>query len=125
MESFQIAYVNVFVTDLPRAVAFYEKTLGLELQFCDEKFGYASVAAGPVRMGLARVDPKDEQSRALLARHTGVGFRTRDLRAAHADLLARGVSFPMEPEKQPWGGFMALFADPDGNVFYLDEIHHE
>ncbi len=28
----------------------------------------------------------------------------------------------MAPQKQPWGGFMALFADPDGNVFYLDQI---
>jgi len=28
----------------------------------------------------------------------------------------------MKPSKQPWGGFMAMFADPDGNTFYLDEI---
>jgi len=35
---------------------------------------------------------------------------------------AKGVRFTMEPEKQPWGGFMGMFADPDGNVFYLDEL---
>ena len=28
----------------------------------------------------------------------------------------------MEPAKQPWGAVMALFEDPDGNVFYLDEL---
>ena len=28
----------------------------------------------------------------------------------------------MEPADQPWGGRLALFADPDGNVFYLDQI---
>ncbi len=26
----------------------------------------------------------------------------------------------MPPTKQPWGGYMALFADLDGNIFYLD-----
>ena len=31
----------------------------------------------------------------------------------------------MEPAKQPWGGFMALFSAPDGNVFYLDELATE
>ena len=34
-----------------------------------------------------------------------------------------GVIFTMEPTKQPWGGgFMALIADPDGNLLYLDEV---
>ncbi len=125
MDNLEIAYVNVYVTDLTRSVAFYEKTLGLKVQFCDQKFGYASVAGGPIRMGLAQVDPKDGQGRALVGRHTGVGFGTRDLEAAHAQLAAKGVAFPMKPEKQPWGGFMALFADPDGNVFYLDQIRDE
>ena len=32
------------------------------------------------------------------------------------------MRFTAAPERQPWGGFMALFADPDGNVFYLDEL---
>ncbi len=28
----------------------------------------------------------------------------------------------MKPAKQPWGAVMAMFEDPDGNVFYLDEL---
>jgi predicted enzyme related to lactoylglutathione lyase len=31
----------------------------------------------------------------------------------------------MPPTDQPWGGFMATFADPDGNVFYLDQLREE
>ena len=121
-KNLQLWYVNVYVTDLERSVEFFHKTLGLEIQFSDTNFGYASVDAGPIRVGLARIDPKDEASRALVGRHTGVGFGVPDLTAAHAALVAEGVSFPMQPSKQPWGGFMALFADPDGNVFYLDEM---
>lgn len=28
----------------------------------------------------------------------------------------------MTPSKQPWGGYMAMFADPDGNIFCLDTV---
>ncbi len=125
MQDLKLAYVNLYVTDLARSVEFFEKTLGLELQFSDANFGYASVNAGPVRMGLAQVDPADEESRALVGRQTGLGFGVSDLKAAHADLEAKGVPFPMKPSKQPWGGFMALFADPDGNLFYLDQLGNE
>ena len=125
MNTPSLSYVNLYVSDLERSVEFFEKTLGLELQFSDLKFSYASLAAGPVRMGLAQVDLDDESSQGLVGRHTGFGFAVPDLVAAHEELSARGVSFPMEPAKQPWGGFMALFSDPDGNVFYLDELASE
>ena len=35
---------------------------------------------------------------------------------------AAGVSFEMPPSRQPWGGYMAMFKDPDGNLFYLDQV---
>ena len=122
MQDLKLAYVNLYVTDLARSVEFFEKTLGLGLQFSDTNFGYASLDAGAVRLGLAQIDPDDEQNQGLTGRQTGFGFAVKDLVAAHKDLEARGVAFPMKPSKQPWGGFMALFEDPDGNTFYLDEI---
>ena len=124
MSDIRLWYANVYVTDLARAVDFLEKTLGLPLQFSDPKFGYASFDAGPVRMGVAQIDASDAQQRSLVGRQTGLGFGVRDLEASYAELAAKGVRFTMKPEKQPWGGFMAMFADPDGNTFYLDQ-HHE
>jgi catechol 2,3-dioxygenase-like lactoylglutathione lyase family enzyme len=118
----QIAYVNVYVTDLDRSLEFFERTLGLPRQFADPRFGYASFDAGPIRLGIARVDPEDEATRGLVGRQTGVGFAVADLVARHQELAAKGVAFPMPPAKQPWGGFMGLFADPDGNLFYLDQV---
>lgn len=115
----KIAYVNVFVSDLDRAIGFYEKTLGLVLQHAQPDHGYASFAAGPVHLGLA-VAGADQAE--WIGRHTGVGFDVADLEAEHARLSGEGVPFPMTPSRQPWGGFMALFEDPDGNVFYLDEV---
>lgn len=115
----EIAYVNVFVSDLERAVAFYQTTLGLKLEHSAAEHDYASFSAGPVRLGLAVPGP---DQRALIGRHTGVGFAVADLEAEHARLEGAGVTFPMAPERQPWGGFMALAADPDGNLFYVDEV---
>ena len=115
----QIGYVNVHVRDLERAVEFYQKSLGLELKFADKDHGYASFAAGPISLGLAVVGPDQPE---LAGCHTGIGFAIADLEAEHARLSELGVSFSMAPTRQPWGGFMALFADPDGNVFYLDEV---
>ena len=45
-----------------------------------------------------------------------------DLEAEAQRLSALGVALPMPPTRQPWGGFLALVADPDGNVLYLDEV---
>jgi predicted enzyme related to lactoylglutathione lyase len=115
----KIAYVNLFVGELDRAVEFYSQKLGLELQFSDSEHGYASLSAGPVTLGLALPGPDQE---ALLGRHTGIGLAVEDLVAEHKRLAALGVEFAMEPMKQPWGGFMALVADPDGNLLYLDEV---
>jgi len=114
----QIAYVNVFVSDLDRAIAFYQGKLGLALQFTASEHGYASLSAGGVQLGLAVPGPDEAQ---LIGRHTGVGLAVTDLQAEHGRLTGLGVSFKMPPTRQPWGGFLALVADPDGNVLYLDQ----
>lgn len=115
----QLSYVNVFVSDLDRAVDFYGGPLGLALEFASPEHGYASFSAGRVRLGLA-VAGADQH--ALIGRHTGIGLDVADLEAEHARLAAQGVRFTMPPTRQPWGGFMALMADPDGNVFYLGQV---
>ena len=95
-----IQYVNIYVSKITRSIDFYRDIVGLELHFTDEEHGYASFNAGLIRVGLAEVSKSQDN---LTGRHTGVGFCTVDL------------------ERQPWGGFMAMFADPDGNISYLDQ----
>jgi predicted enzyme related to lactoylglutathione lyase len=118
-------YVNVFVRDLGRAIEFYGEALGLELRHANREHGYASFDAGPVSLGLAEVRDPSGEAAPPVGRHTGIGLGVADLLAAYEQLRARGVRFTLPPEKQPWGGFMAVFADPDGNLFYLDQLREE
>lgn len=117
-----VAYVNVFVRDLDRATEFYRDALGLQLQYASPEHGYASFAAGGVRLGIAVPGPAQAE---LVGRHTGVGLAVADLEQEHLRLAGLGARFAMPPTRQPWGGFMALVADPDGNVFYLEQVAGE
>jgi uncharacterized glyoxalase superfamily protein PhnB len=36
-------------------------------------------------------------------------------------LKTKGVNFVEQPKKQYWGGYAALFADPDENLLYLTQ----
>ena len=118
----RVWYVNVFVRDFPAAVEFYKEKVGLDLAFRDEEFGYASFATEGAGFALSRVDPAQEDVDRLVSRHTGIAIGVPDIHAAYEEMKGRGVEFPMPPTDQPWGGVLALFSDPEGNVLYLDQL---
>jgi predicted enzyme related to lactoylglutathione lyase len=51
-----------------------------------------------------------------------VNLAVDDIEAAYRRLLAAGVVFSRRPEREPWGGVVATFADPDGNTLQLMEL---
>ena len=120
MTDLRLAYVNVPVADLNRSMAFFGDVVGLPLAFADAAHGYASFNTPGANFALAQA-PEGE----AVGRHTGIGFMVPDLDAAHAALLGKGVTFTRPPTREPWGGYMAVFADPDGNTYYLDQIDPE
>ncbi len=117
-----IGYVNLHVRDFAKSMAFFRDVIGFPLQFADEGFHFARFGAGGVSFAVAN-DPNAPVHDGPVEDHlSGIGICVRDVDAAYQDLKARGVRFTMEPSKMPWGGYMAMFADPDGNVFYLDGL---
>jgi predicted enzyme related to lactoylglutathione lyase len=48
-----------------------------------------------------------------------VNLGVDDIHAAYRTLLARGVVFVRPPEREHWGGWVASFRDPDGNLIQL------
>ena len=115
----RIGYINLHVHDVEREVAFFRDVVGLELKFTDDAFHFASFDGGAV--GFAVAGSGEPPPTEPLPDHlSGIGFVVDDVDAYAAEMKTRGARFTMEPSKQPWGGYMAMFADLEGNVFYLD-----
>jgi predicted enzyme related to lactoylglutathione lyase len=51
-----------------------------------------------------------------------INLAVDDIRAAHARLVRAGVVFTRAPEAEEWGGRVATFLDPDGNLLQLLEL---
>jgi uncharacterized glyoxalase superfamily protein PhnB len=100
-------------------LAFYRDTVGFPLSFSDESMGWAEFDLGTARIGLERCDRNDPESTELVGRFVGVSIRVEDVNAVFDRLTSRGVEFTATPQKQPWGGTLAHFKDPDGNILTL------
>ena len=107
--------ITFTVSDLERAVTFYEEVLGLtrKYQFSD----YAGLDCGGLEIGLRPGRPAQEEAGAPC-----IDFLVRDVDATHRTLEGRGVRFLKEPHDAAWGGRIAVFTDPDGNVLQLVEL---
>jgi catechol 2,3-dioxygenase-like lactoylglutathione lyase family enzyme len=118
----RIVHITIFGRDLKRMLAFYRDILGLTVIAADDEFHYASLdGGGGLRIGLGAGEP-GPNVKIQIGGLTGIGFGVADVDAAYEDLKAKGVTFTMPPKRQPWGGYMAMFLDPDGNEFYLQPI---
>jgi catechol 2,3-dioxygenase-like lactoylglutathione lyase family enzyme len=114
---YSLAVVRVFVRDFERALAFYTETLGMPLAHGSD--GWAQLDTGAAQLALERVGPGEADGEALLGRFVGVSLAVADVDAVHARLRSRGVEFLGPPERMPWGGTLAHFRDPEGNVLTL------
>ena len=118
MSKLTLGYANFFVSDYEQSMQFFRDQLGLSVLTGDPEFGYASFDTGAAQIAFA-VSPDQPE---LIGRHTGIGLMAVNISLAHEEMCAAGVEFDMAPQQQPWGGVLALFKDPDGNIFYLDQL---
>lgn len=114
-----LSAIRVFVDDLATARHFYEKTLGLSMSWSDQAaLGFDLGSELVIESVSADSEPED---RALVGRFTGCCIAVDDIKSVHATLTARGVAFTGPPQRQAWGGTLAHFSDPSGNVLTFVE----
>jgi len=101
----KIRNITFPVSDLKKAVDYYENILGLKKT--GEWGNYAIFDVGGVELAL---EPKGRFMVFLLVDDTDEAYRI---------YREKGVKFVTEPKDQYWGGRTAEFADPDGNKFIL------
>jgi catechol 2,3-dioxygenase-like lactoylglutathione lyase family enzyme len=110
----KLTYARLFVDDLDAARRFYRDTLGLT-----ELWNWNDVALG-YDVGLTLIiERTDGQHPEEVGRFAGLSLDVADIAAEHQRLSSAGVEFTHPPAKQPWGGTLAHFKDPAGNVLTL------
>lgn len=125
----RLGSVPVFVADQERALGFFRDKLGLKVVF-DYQYGpefrWLTLAQqkGQTEIALFRPVPSIvgdslEKLQERIGVWTGIVFLTEDIHQTYELLRGRGVEFDVKPRKQSWGGWEALFSDPDGNRFHL------
>ena len=99
------------VSDLDRAVRFYQDVLGLKLTSRDfvARFGVDGV--------LFELVPSSDEEKLQGNGNARLCFAVDDIHAAVAGLRAKGV--PTSDVQPKEGGLLASFTDPDGNELCL------
>ena len=103
------------VSDLERAVDFYENVLGLPKQV--QSSTCARFDCGGVELRLQVGAPAGGEEGA-----PSVNFLVQDVDEAHRMLRERGVRFIKTPLNADSGERIALFCDPDGHALQLVQI---
>ena len=99
-------------------VRFYRERLGLTPRTV--KSDFVNFDWGGVRLSVGIHDRVAGQSRDPL--RIMVNLAVDDIRAVHARLEREGVVFTRAPEQEEWGGQVATFLDPDGNLLQLMQL---
>jgi catechol 2,3-dioxygenase-like lactoylglutathione lyase family enzyme len=111
--------IRIFVRQWSQACEVYRETLGLTERYRNDELGWAEYDLGGPCFGVERVQAGDAEGDALVGRFVGVSLRVDDIDGVYDTLKTKGVQFGSPPKKQDWGGSLAHFQDPDGNILSL------
>ena len=112
-----IGQIARHVTDIPRAVDWYGRVLGLPHLYTFGDLAFFDCAGTRLFLSLGDTDGRPVDQAVLY-------FRVPDIHAAYAELTSRGVRFEGAPHLifrhdsglEEW---MAFFTDPDGGVLAI------
>ena len=102
----KVYHINFPVSDLKKAIIFYENVLGLKKN--GEWSNYATFDVGGVQFGL--------QPHGKLE----IFLTVDNIDEAYKELGEKGVRFLSETKDEHWGARAATFVDTDGNKFTIE-----
>jgi predicted lactoylglutathione lyase len=114
---FPSAVPEIPVSDISKAVAYYDTKLGFRLDWGGEEIGLAGISRGHCRMFLANTDYRAQYGNVgpvLIWLNLNSKEEVDDLYKLWNSSKANMVS---DPEPKPWGLYEFTAADPDGNMF--------
>ena len=110
--------VTLWTADLERLFRFYHDTLRLPHHSRHDDF--IALQLGDVRFNLGLHNQVQGASRDpfRVMPHLGVD----DIHQEYQRLRDEGVEFIRPPEQEHWGGWIATFKDPDGNILQMLQL---
>ena len=119
----KIDVITLFVEDLDRSKALYERVFGLPVVYEDEDsavFRFENIDINLLTLWAAHelIDPGTVASREAGSR-LQFTIAVDDVDAACAELAARGISLLNGPMNRPWGIRTASFTDPGGHIWEI------
>lgn len=121
----KLGYIIIYVTDVPKTVAFYEKAFGLKTRFMLETNQYAEMETGGTALAFVNEEfVKDSHSfrptrKNELSPGVEIGLVVDDVEKAFQTAIAAGATVVSKPEKKPWGQTVSYVSDNNG---FLVEI---
>ena len=110
-----VAGVTFWTDDVERLAGFYRDVLELPVHSVRPEFVAFDLGGVRLNVGLhSHVAGRAEDPLRVM-----VNLGVADIHRVHETLAARGVDFIRRPEQEHWGGWVATFSDPDGNVLQL------
>jgi lactoylglutathione lyase len=119
----RVNYAIVFVSDMPRSVAFYRDVVGLPLRFDSPEWSEFVTDGATLALhradhaASAAVDTATSQGAPGSCRP---GLTVRDLDAFHARMVEYNVICTQQP-KDLFGSKIAQYLDPDGLAISVSE----
>jgi lactoylglutathione lyase len=123
----KFAYTILYVSDVVKSIAFYEKAFGFTKKFIAPENSYGEMASGDTTLSfaattLAHSNLKDGFIESNLDNKPfgiEIGFATDDVEAAVQAAVKAGAVIVEQPKTKPWGQVVAYVRDLDG---FLIEI---
>ena len=112
MKNLQSCRINVMISNMDKAIEFYQGKLGLELV---NRYGnhYAEIQAPDLLIGLHPISKN-----LVIGNNISIGFGVVSFDATIKELESKGIQFKLEQD-----GWIRLahFTDPDKNQLFLAE----
>jgi len=119
----KLGYTLIYVQDVAKTGAFYQKAFGLSVKFAAESGLYIEMETGSTSLGFvdeALVKNSGAQFTPNRAGAPAAGFEiafvTDDVQAAVDHAVISGATLLAPPEQRPWGQLVAYVADLNGVI---------
>ncbi len=110
--------VILWTSNLDEMRPFYRDTLRLPLH--SDHGDFVAFRFGDMRLSMGLHGSVEGPARD--PHRIMVNLGVEDIHREHRRLTEEGVEFVRSPERESWGGWVATFKDPDGNLVQLLQI---